>query len=150
MQVPLTKEQFKTLLELVYLGNWMVTSYHEDIPESKERFEAMEAYIFSLAKDFGLDDLAEGDDASGYTPSADFEQGTIMDTIEDYDDYTFWDQLADNLANRDLVEEYGEEAVEGMPDQERFVKKDKLYWTYMDEFGKNGLARFRLIKSEDE
>lgn len=149
MQVNFTKEQFKTLMELVYLGNWMMTSYHEEIPEEKEQYEAMEEYIFSLAKAFGWTEMAVSD-GEGSFPSALFESGGIMDVIDDYDDYTLWDQLADNLANRDLLNEYGEEALEAMSDQERFVKKDKLYWSYMDEFGKNGLDRFRLYRPEEE
>ena len=150
MQVNFTKDQFRTLMELVYLGNWMLTSYHEEIPKSKGDYEKMESYIFSLAKEFGLEDLAVGDEKDGYFPSARFEDTGLLDKINDYNDYTLWDELADRLANRDLLAEHGEEALKAMTDQERFVEKDKLYWSYMDEFGKNGLDRFRLVRPEEE
>ena len=149
MQVNLDQEQLKTLIELVYMGNWMATSYLEEIPEHKEKYEAMEETILALARQFNLEHLVEVDEDGGYYPSSELEDVTIQDCIDDYDDYTFWHQLADHLSNRDLIKEFGEDVIETMTDEERFVRKDKIYWEYMDEFGKNGIEHFRLIKNEE-
>jgi len=40
------------LLKMVYLGSWMANSAKD---EPNGEYDAIEQYIFSLAKDFGLD-----------------------------------------------------------------------------------------------
>jgi hypothetical protein len=149
LQVNWSKEQLITLLELVYMGNWMATSYFEEIPKHKEKYEAMETAILALARQSNLEHLVTGDEDCGYFFSSEFEDGPVQGCIDDYDDYTFWHQLADHLANRDLIEEFADDVIKAMTDEERFIKKDKIYWAYMDEFGKYGIDRFRLIKNEE-
>lgn len=52
-KVEFTKDQFKFLLELVYLGEWMTNSHRlED--ESIASYDEICFYLFAHAKEFGL------------------------------------------------------------------------------------------------
>lgn len=139
MKINFTKKQYETLLKAVYLGNWMVNST-DDEPEGNQ-FDKVEEYICSFAKDFGLEQYVtydEGDKA--YYPSRMLEEDEEVDGyIQRYDDYIFWDNLASSLAGRDMVNEYGEEAIKKLSDIERFTQKQPFAEKYDDEFAKNGV-----------
>lgn len=145
MTLTLTPAQFKTLLKLVYLGNWMANAQRgeggvETIPE----YEDMEDFIFSHAKAFGLGAWVDDElkDQDKYFPSREFEEDSgVHELIEEYDDYTFWDEFAEHLADRDLLREYGVEALKAMSRDERFGKYLELREKYDRELEEHGLER---------
>lgn len=57
MKIPFTKKQYENLLKLVYLGNWVANANRTD--DRIEKYEEMESYIFSFAKDFGMERWAD-------------------------------------------------------------------------------------------
>lgn len=120
----------------------MVNSLNEE-PE-KNRFDELEEYVCSLAKGFGLERYADYDKQEKvYYPSATLEDDEeIMEYIQRYDDYTFWDKLIFNLAGRDMINKYGEEAFEKMTEEEYFKKERPFVEKYEKEFAKNGLKNF--------
>jgi len=48
MELKLNKEQYEKLLELVYLGNWMVNAYRTD--DYLEEYSDVVSHIFSQAE----------------------------------------------------------------------------------------------------
>ena len=144
MKINFTKKQYETLLKAVYFGNWMVSSTGNE-PEGNQ-FDELEGYIFSFAKDFGLEQLAEYDETEKrYYPSEKLEEAEEMNEyIEHYDDYIFWDNLIFDLARRDMENEYGEEAIKKMSEVERFAKKQPFAEKYEKEFAENGLKNFTM------
>lgn len=116
MDIKLTKDQFERLFHLAYLGNWMVNAYRADdyIQEYNDAAER----VYNAAPTFGFKDKIEFDELEGRTyPSAGFED-EMLDLIDEYDDASFWDLLVLKLAERDLVREYGQGAVDLMSDEE--------------------------------
>ncbi len=59
--------------------------------------------------------------------------------FEDFEINTFWEQLIDRLAIRDLFNQYGEDTVKQMDEKEFFLKRSQFREKYEDEFEKNGL-----------
>ena len=49
--IGLTRKQFKALLKVVYLGNWVANAYRTE--DMQKEYERIEDYIFSLAPQFG-------------------------------------------------------------------------------------------------
>ncbi len=138
MKINFTKAQYETLIKAVYLGNWVVNSTEGETVD--EDFDALEEYILSFAKDFGLDQYVEYDEGEKkFYASRELEEGEIEDQIQRYDDYTFWDKLIFNLAERDLIRKYGERAVEKMADADRFEKEQEFLEKYEQEFSRNGI-----------
>ena len=65
----LTKDQYENLIKLVYLGNWMINGIRLHDEQIKE-YEELEQYIFSFAKDAGMEKYIVYDDGSKkYFPS---------------------------------------------------------------------------------
>ncbi len=142
MKVEFTKEQFKNLMKLVYLGNWVANATRTE--DRIEKYEKIENYIYSFAKDFGLEKYVESEEASKekFYPTIFFEEGTdVNKLIEEYDNELFWAELSDRLGSRDFYNKYSEKELKKMTAEERFVKRENHVGFWEEEFYKNGIER---------
>jgi len=62
-----------------------------------------------------------------------------MNYIDEYNNSTFWDELAERLAFRDLLKQEGEDKVREMSLTDRFQKVETIREKYFNEFHKNGI-----------
>ena len=118
MHIELSKKEFRRLLDLVYIGNWILNSTRGDdrIPD----YDNVESKLFALCRENGMDQLVEkwnGEDV----PSRAFSEGGIQEAIVDYEDTVFYEILAEELARRDMdyqpvSQENYEELVQRMDD----------------------------------
>ena len=130
MNIELTTKQFRRLLDMVYIGNWVLNSIRggDRIPD----FDELESYLFSLCKAHGMDALCE--EVCGVSvPSRAFSDGGIHEAIADYEDAVFFDILAEELARRDLGE-----------DCDDYYALAARIDEYMDEFEANGVENLTL------
>ena len=144
MKINFTKKQYETLLKAVYLGIW-VTTASEDDPE-KSAIDELGRYLFGFAGDFGLDKLVDYDEEKKtHYPSSSFEEDEeLNELIDRYDDNAFLTKLIENLAGRDMLDKYGEEAIRKMTDEE-FIKNERSFLEkYENEFAKNGLKNLTV------
>jgi hypothetical protein len=142
-KIEFTYEQFLQLLRLVYLGKWMASSHLDDPDKSMEDFEQ---YIYSHAKDYEADKFVDFDTTyKTYFPSAMLED-EMAHIIQDYDDFTFWDELAWQLAERDFTKKFDKAQVLCMTNEEIFREKNTMADQYFDEFAENGIEHFIVNK----
>lgn len=59
MKIHFSKKEYRQLLELVFLGDWIVTAHQEGKPVSP--YDAIKNKIYSHAKDHGYENLVEYD-----------------------------------------------------------------------------------------
>ena len=133
MQIELTKKEFRRLLDMVYIGNWILNS-----TRGLDRFEAydeLQEKIFTYALQNNMPELTQH--FMGHIfPSQAYEEGGIHEAIADYEDAVFFDILAEELARRDMSEEHLN------PDDlnELSARMD----SYMNEFELNGIENISL------
>jgi len=74
MKIELSKDQLKTLLTIMYCGEWMLNSYKTRDDRMSQETHKLEQYIFSIAKETGFEKWIEYDeDMDEYFPTADME-----------------------------------------------------------------------------
>ena len=133
MDIQLTTKEFRHLLDLVYIGNWILNS-----TRAADRFEDYDLLLdklFALAPQNGLPELAQA--YLGHVfPSRAYEEGGIHDAIADYEDAVFFDILAEELARRDM----SEEQLNPNDIKELTERMD----SYMVEFEANGIENISL------
>ena len=99
MQIDLTVKEFRHLLDMVYIGNWILNSTRGD-----DRFEAydnLESKLFNLCRDHKMNVLTE--DWNGIpVPSKAYVEGGIHEAIAYYEDNVFYEILAEELSRRDM------------------------------------------------
>ena len=75
MEITFTKEQYKTLLQLLYFGEWVANSYKTKEDKLYKESDSLEQHIFSFASKFGLDNLIEYDESiKKYVPTITMEE----------------------------------------------------------------------------
>lgn len=128
MNIELSDKEFRRLLDLVYIGNWILNSTRGE--DRFEDYDLLQEKLFALCAKNGMRQLAESY-MGHYFPSKAYEEGGIHEAIADYEDAVFFDILAEELARRDMSEE------NVSPDDigELTARMDD----YMDEFEKNGI-----------
>lgn len=137
MKIELSKKEFRRLLDMVYIGNWILNS-----TRGSDRFadyDNLETKLFGLCRTTGMDTLVEKWEGID-VPSRAFADGGIHEAIMDYEDTVFFEILAEELARRDMdyqpvSRENYEELVSRMDD-------------YIAEFEANGTDN--LVLSTDE
>ena len=146
IEIKFTKKQYEDLIKMVYLGDWMINSVRFD--NIIEKYNETEQHIYSFAKDAGLDKYIKFDsELNRFSPTSELEDDEEIDEyIEEYDNANFWEGLIYRLARRDVIEKYGEKAIEKMTSKELLEKGDPFVEKYKDEFEKNDTKNLKITK----
>ena len=99
MKLELTTKQFRRLLDMAYIGNWIVNSTRGD--DRFRDYDEVESLLFAKARAEGMPTLAE-DWQGEVVPSRAFAEGGIHEAIMEYENNVFFDILAEDLARRDM------------------------------------------------
>ena len=94
MQIELTSKEFRRLLDMVYIGIWVLNS-----TRGNDRFadyDNLESKLFALSP--ALSELWNGE----VVPSRAFSEGGIHEAIAYYEDNVFYEILAEELSRRDM------------------------------------------------
>ena len=133
MQIELTKKEFRSLLDLVYIGNWVLNS-----TRGNDRFQVyddLESKLFALCRDNGMKVLVEKWEGVD-VPSKAYADGGIHEAIAFYEDNVFYEILAEELSRRDM--DYAEITDENYDEIMGRMR------SYMDEFQLSGLDHLKL------
>ena len=131
MQIQLTSKEFRRLLDLVYIGNWVLNS-----TRGNDRFadyDNLESKLFALSP--ALSEIWNGT----IVPSRAFAEGGIHEAIALYEDNVFYEILAEELSRRDM--DYPEITEENY--DEIIGRMDR----YMTEFQVSGVQNLILEES---
>ena len=99
MHIELTKKEFRRLLDMVYIGNWILNSTRGD--DRFDDYDNVESKLFTLCREEGMSALVEKWEGAD-VPSKAFTDGGIHEAIMDYEDTVFYEILAEELARRDM------------------------------------------------
>jgi len=133
MKLELTTKQFRRLLDMAYIGNWILNSTRGD--DRFKDYDDVESLLFAKAREEGMGVLAE-DWQGEVVPSRAFAEGGIHEAIMDYEDAVFFDILAEELARRDM--DYA--PISNQNYDELIERMDE----YMEEFERNGTDRLQV------
>ena len=127
MKLELTAQQYRYLLDLVYVGNWVMNSTRGN--DRIREYDQLESLIFSHCPANGMKKLVEVADGE-LIPSRAFADGGIHVAIQDYEDVTFYEILAEEMALRDM---------DGEPlTRENYDQLMARIDEYLDEFDAHG------------
>ena len=99
MQIELNQRQFRLLLDMVYIGNWVLNSTRGD--DRFKEYDDLESKLFALCRSNGMKVLAQDWDGT-VVPSQAYAEGGIHEAIAYYEDNVFYEILAEELSRRDM------------------------------------------------
>ena len=127
MQLDLTRKQFRRLLDMVYIGNWVLNSTRGE--DRFKDYDEVESLLFARAALEGMPTLAELYNGE-VIPSRAFAEGGIHEAIMEYENNVFFDILAEDLARRDMND---------VPiDESNYDEFTQRIDSYIDEFEAHG------------
>ena len=127
MELELTKKQFRRLLDMVYIGNWILNSTRGE--DRFRDYDEVESLLFGRAALEGMPTLAEVYEGE-IIPSRAFAEGGIHEAIMEYENNVFFQILAEDLARRDMND---------VPiDESNYDEFAQRIDTYIDEFEAHG------------
>ncbi len=135
MNIELSDKEFRRLLDMVYIGNWILNSTRGD--DRIKDYDDLESKIFShCIKNgmFSLIELVNGE----VLPSGEFSEGGIHEAIMDYEDTVFYEILAEELARRDM--NFEPISAENMAELTERIDE------YIEEFEENGINNLSVDK----
>ena len=94
MRIDLTSKEFRRLLDLVYIGNWVLNS--------TRGFDRFADYDNLESKIFALSPALSEPWNDTVVPSRAFAEGGIHEAIAYYEDVVFYEILAEELSRRDM------------------------------------------------
>ena len=129
----LSEKEFRRLLDLIYIGNWILNSTRGD--DRFEDYDLLQEKFFALAGKHDMKALVESY-MGHYFPSKAYEEGGIHEAIADYEDAVFFYILAEELARRAMMEEN--------QDPEDMTVLSSRMNDYLDEFEKIVIDRLTV------
>jgi len=149
MKINITKKIYGQLLDLCYIARWMNDTIKDPSPG---RFEEIEQYLLSLAKEFGFEKAVAFDKQQGkYSLTRDFvEQSDLIPFIDAYDNNIFWEELVYRLGWRDVLRAYSEEKLSALSEEERKQLSEVYIDRYAREFEAKGLENLALSEGDKE
>lgn len=136
MNIELTEREFRLLLDMVYIGNWILNSARGG--RRIREYDELESKIFAhCAKNKKFHSLLSIYDGE-VLPSAAYENGGIHEAIVDYEDTVFFEILAEELARKDM--DFAPINAENFPELAVRIEE------YIAEFEENGVENITVEK----
>ncbi|KTD59579.1 hypothetical protein Lsan_2170 [Legionella santicrucis] len=144
MKINITKKEYRTLLDMLYIADWVLHSY--TIKETKQNeYEALKQKFLSYFKEMEADDLIEfSPEFDEYFEKTQYEELINEKFIEPYEKKLFWDELIQRLSERDVIHAMGVEQYRKMDPMERMRKVEEIKAQYANEFEKHGVKHLKL------
>ncbi len=133
MQLELSNREFRLLLDMVYIGNWILNSTRGD--DRFADYDNLESKLFAKCRECGMGVLAEPWEGT-IIPSKAYEEGGIHEAIAYYEDNVFYEILAEELSRRDM--DYAQ------IDEENYDEIISRMNRYMSEFQDSGIEHLVL------
>ena len=83
-----------------------------------------------------------------YYETREYEEKALEEFIAPYNEDTFWEELVDRLARRDVFKKIGIEKYNAMELEERIRTMSTAVGRYEDEFEEHGLDRVKVLDED--
>lgn len=132
MTMEFSDREFRLLLDMVYVGNWILNSARGE--DRIEEYDYLQQKVFAACPQAGLKGLTTR--YLGLTlPSRAYEEGGIHEAVADYEDAVFFDILSEELARRDMEKE-------GLlqDDEEELHERMEAYFAEFEQHGIDNIS----------
>ena len=137
MELELTRKQLRRLLDMVYIGNWILNSTRGE--DRFKDYDEVESLLFAKAAQEGMPTLSETYQGE-VIPSRAFVEGGIHEAIVEYENNVFFEILAEDLARRDMDD--------APIDEQNYAELTSRIDAYIAEFEEHGTDNI-LVNIED-
>lgn len=145
MELSLTKTELKALVELSVVADWVLTAHDNEDDERKEPYTKLIQKIYAFAHKNGMNkEIEHLEDIQEFYPDENWEEKSLARAfISEFEEKTFWDELVERLAerelNRKLQTSKPKDVHQHMEIFEEYASK------YANEFAEHGIENLNVI-----
>jgi hypothetical protein len=140
MNVELQPDDFRKLVELAYLGEWVINAQHDTDYQDENAGRVLQ----QLLSNSSLKDVGRDDETGEYFMSSEWVERLYDAYILDYDDHVFWDELTERLAQRDLAK-LRDVGVDEINRDDDLLELRPLEERYRQELEEHGVDRLEIV-----
>lgn len=141
MTISLPEREYRRLIELAYLGEWMTNAQHDPEFHDDDARRLVQKLLAAHAPK--LKDVEQDAETGEYYMTQDWIERLYEQYIMDYDDHVFWDELTERLAQRDLARQRGVDIAEISRDED-LLELRPFEERYHAELEDNGIERLEI------
>ena len=152
MKIETTKEEFRDLLDLLYMANWVLNAHKTEEDPRTKPYDKVIQKIDSFARAAGFGRLIEYDPHDRrYYPTQEFEDTTkAAGFVDEFVDDSFWDELVYRLSERDAAHRVGGfEQFRLLGLEDRTALETPFRERYSEEFNNNGIDHLVIAEEFD-
>ena len=133
---------------MIYVSDWIIHAHATKEEDFKKDHKALQEKIYACAKEMGCEDRIEYfKEINAHGESRDYEEAMHAQFIEPYEDNVFWDDLAEYLAERDLINTVGVDELYKLEPIRRISLLEEAQEKYHNEFYEYGVLRLMIDES---
>ena len=140
MNINLNPEEYRKLIELTYLGEWMINSQHDPEFEDEDAGRILQKLLSATPS---AENISQDEETGEYYMTSEWIEHLLESYIADYDDHVFWDELTERLAARDLARSRGV-SMEDINRDDDLLELRPLEEKYRNELEERGIERLNL------
>jgi len=143
MKINLTKKEYRLLIEMLYLSDWVMHSHQAELRYTEH--EAIKNKILSLYKEMDAEEILEySSDLGEVFEKDEFDAYLQEKFIAPFEEQVFWEALIDELGERDVIKALGIDAYRMLDGFERVRKVENYKELYANEFQQHGLENVKI------
>ena len=141
-----TAKEYTRILELAWLGLWVAGDRPDDPETTPERYGDAAQKLFSLAAAHGCADLVKAGPDATLVASSKLSEGAARDKLDQFIDDSFWAELVQRLAERDLKSELGSTKLGDQFSEDETARLMEMEDNYWREFEQRGVDHVVLLR----
>jgi hypothetical protein len=139
MNVQLQPDDYRKLVELAYLGEWLINAHHDTEFQDDQAGVAVQR----LLEAGPVKGVSRDEETGEYYLEDEWVEQLYDAYISDYDDHVFWDELTERLAQRDLARNRGVD-VDDVNRDDDLLELRPLEDRYRRELDEHGVERLDI------
>jgi len=145
MKINITKKEYRLLLDMLYLSDWVMHAYAEGSKDFHVKHKALQKKLLSYYKEMDAEDMIElSNDSDGYCRLRDYDEHIYSSFIAPFENELFWNEIISRLAERDLMNNIGIKPYLTMDGIYRMMELEEIKERYANEFELHGLIYVKI------
>lgn len=142
--IKLPEEDYRKLVELAYLGEWVINAQHDPDFHDETAREVLQKLLAAHPQK----DVEQDAETQEFFMTSDWVEQLYDQYIADYDDHVFWDELTERLAQRDVAKLRGV-PVDDINRDDDLLELRPYEERYHNELEEHGIERLEIVDNYD-
>lgn len=148
MEISFSKAELEKLVEIAVMADWVMTAHDTEDDARKDDYLKLVQKIFAFGYKNGMKkEIEHLEDIKEFFPQEDWEEKSLARAfITEFEEKTFWDELVERLAERELNRKLGDKKADNF--EEHMEIFEGFATKFGEEFAEHGIENIEVAPSK--